>query len=99
MHIWLFPLPSLQVAEPFWPNAIAQVREAHPDFSFMAEVNWDLEWTLQQQGFSYTYDKRLYDKDLLGDADYEREGNDLDERGLYLDEPAWKFLAFSMTRD
>jgi hypothetical protein len=33
-----------------------------PDFCFMAEVYWDLEWTLQQQGFNYTYDKRLYDR-------------------------------------
>ena len=36
--------------------------ERHPDFVFMAEVYWDLEWTLQQQGFDYTYDKRLYDR-------------------------------------
>jgi hypothetical protein len=28
----------------------------------MAEVYWDREWTLQQQGFDYTYDKRLYDR-------------------------------------
>ena len=28
----------------------------------MAEVYWDLEWTLQQQGFGYCYDKRLYDR-------------------------------------
>ena len=28
----------------------------------MAEVYWDLEGTLQQQGFDYTYDKRLYDR-------------------------------------
>jgi hypothetical protein len=28
----------------------------------MAEVYWDMEWTLQQQGFNYTYDKRLYDR-------------------------------------
>jgi glycosidase len=48
--------------EPFWPKAIPQVREQHPDFIFMAEVYWDLEWTLQQQGFDYTYDKRLYDR-------------------------------------
>ncbi|MCI0356884.1 MAG: hypothetical protein L0211_00155, partial [Planctomycetaceae bacterium] len=34
----------------------------HPDFCFMAEVYWDLEWTLQQQGFDYAYDKRLYDR-------------------------------------
>jgi hypothetical protein len=28
----------------------------------MAEVYWDMEWGLQQQGFDYTYDKRLYDR-------------------------------------
>jgi len=28
----------------------------------MAEVYWDLEWKLQQHGFDYTYDKRLYDR-------------------------------------
>jgi hypothetical protein len=28
----------------------------------MAEVYWNLEWTLQQQGFDYCYDKRLYDR-------------------------------------
>jgi hypothetical protein len=49
-------------AEPFWPKAIRRVRERVPDFCFMAEVYWDLEWTLQQQGFAYTYDKRLYDR-------------------------------------
>ena len=33
-----------------------------PRFLFMAEVYWDLEWTLIQQGFDYAYDKRLYDR-------------------------------------
>src|SRR5207302_9331349 len=45
----------------FWPDAIAAVRAKKPDFVFMAEVYWDLEWTLQRLGFDYTYDKRLYD--------------------------------------
>ncbi|MDJ0848519.1 MAG: alpha-amylase family glycosyl hydrolase [Myxococcota bacterium] len=49
-------------AQPFWPEAIQRVRQARPDFVFMAEVYWDLESTLQQQGFDYTYDKRLYDR-------------------------------------
>jgi len=49
-------------AQPFWPQATQRVRERHPNFLFMAEVYWDLEWTLQQQGFDYTYDKRLYDR-------------------------------------
>ncbi len=48
--------------EPFWPEAIAAVHAKHPAFIFMAEVYWDLEWTLQQQGFDYCYDKRLYDR-------------------------------------
>lgn len=47
---------------PFWPKAIEQVRHTNHHFCFMAEVYWDLEWTLQQQGFNYTYDKRLYDQ-------------------------------------
>jgi glycosidase len=50
------------VAEPFWPKATAAVRRDHPAFTFMAEVYWDMEWTLQQQGFDYCYDKRLYDR-------------------------------------
>jgi hypothetical protein len=47
---------------PFWPKAIAAVRDAHPGFTFLAEAYWDLEWELQQQGFDYCYDKRLYDR-------------------------------------
>jgi hypothetical protein len=46
----------------FWPEAIRSVRSSKQDFLFMAEVYWDLEWALQQQGFDYTYDKRLYDR-------------------------------------
>ncbi|HET9589459.1 MAG TPA: alpha-amylase family glycosyl hydrolase [Anaerolineales bacterium] len=53
---------------PFWPQAIQRVRERFPDFCIMAEVYWDLEWTLQQQGFDYTYDKRLYDRLREGSA-------------------------------
>jgi hypothetical protein len=49
-------------SQPFWPSATQRVRERTPDFCFMAEVYWDLEWTLQHQGFDYTYDKRLYDR-------------------------------------
>jgi hypothetical protein len=54
--------------EPFWPKAIAAVHQAHPGFTFMAEVYWDLEWTLQHQGFDYCYDKRLYDRLCHADA-------------------------------
>jgi hypothetical protein len=58
---------------PFWPDAIGRVRQRVRDFCFMAEVYWDLEWTLQQQGFDYTYDKRLYDRLREGHARPVRE--------------------------
>ena len=55
-------------AQLFWPTAIQQVRKNTPGFCFMAEVYWDLEWTLQQQGFDYTYGKRLYERLREGHA-------------------------------
>jgi len=50
---------------------------------FIAEAYWDLEWALQQQGFDFCYDKRLYDRllhesarevrgHLEADVDYQR---------------------------
>jgi len=39
----------------------------------MAEVYWDLEWTMMQQGFDYAYDKRLYDRLREGHARPVRE--------------------------
>jgi hypothetical protein len=41
---------------------IGAVRSQAPDFCFIAEAYWDLEWPLLQQGFDYCYDKRLYDR-------------------------------------
>ncbi|MFL6414789.1 MAG: alpha-amylase family glycosyl hydrolase, partial [Bryobacteraceae bacterium] len=57
-----------QRAAAFWPDAIRKIRSRVEGFLFMAEVYWDLEWTLQQQGFDYTYDKRLYDRLRAGHA-------------------------------
>jgi glycosidase len=50
-----------RMAQTFWPIATQAVREKVPGFCFMAEVYWDMEWDLQQLGFDYTYDKKLYD--------------------------------------
>src|SRR5205085_10570051 len=49
-------------ADDYWPTVIEAVKGRRPDFVFMAEAYWDLEYALQQQGFSYCYDKRLYDR-------------------------------------
>ena len=46
----------------FWPEIIPRVKAQFPDFLFVGEVYWDLEHTMQEQGFDYTYDKRLYDR-------------------------------------
>ncbi len=59
--------------EPFWSKAVRQVQENKPDFLFMAEVYWDLEWELQQEGFTFTYDKKLYDRLRDGNAGLVRE--------------------------
>jgi glycosidase len=70
--------------KPFWPEAIHGVHELNPAFCFMAEVYWDLEWTIVQQGFDYAYDKRLYDRLKEGHARPVREhffaGPDYQER-------------------
>ena len=70
---WVFEQTWGRKTEPFWQLAIQRVRKQAPDFCFMAEVYWDLEWNLQQQGFDYTYDKRLYDRLRQGSAQPVRE--------------------------
>jgi hypothetical protein len=59
--------------EPFWPVVTPAVRAVFPDFTFMAEVYWDLENVLLEQGFDFAYDKRLYDRLRQQDAALVRE--------------------------
>lgn len=47
-----------QASREFWTDAIALL----PNFLWIAEVYWGREWELQQLGFHFTYDKRLYDR-------------------------------------
>lgn len=53
----------------YWRDIIPVVKDHFPDFVFAAEVYWDMEYELIQQGFDYTYDKRLYDRVVEGDAE------------------------------
>jgi hypothetical protein len=62
-----------RAAQAFWPIVTNLVHEKVPGFCFLAEVYWDMEWTLQQQGFDYAYDKRLYDRLTEGHARAVRE--------------------------
>jgi glycosidase len=60
--------PGPEPGEEFWPAVIAGLRDRHPQAVLIAEAYWDMEWTLQQQGFDFCYDKRLYDRIVSGDA-------------------------------
>ncbi|HEY7812435.1 MAG TPA: alpha-amylase family glycosyl hydrolase [Nakamurella sp.] len=53
----------------YWPTVIPAVRARHAGFRFLAEAYWDTEWALQQQGFDFCYDKRLYDRLEHGPAE------------------------------
>lgn len=46
----------------FWKNILPKVKKQYPGMVFIAEAYWGLEWDLQQEGFDYCYDKRLYDR-------------------------------------
>jgi hypothetical protein len=55
-------------ATDYWRDVIPAVKRAHAAFLFVAEAYWELEWELQQQGFDFCYDKRLYDRLEKGTA-------------------------------
>ncbi len=56
-------------AQEYWDELIPAVRKVNPEFLFIAEAYWDMEWDLQQHGFDYCYDKRLYDRLEHGTAE------------------------------
>jgi hypothetical protein len=58
----------------YWEDVITAVGAVHPQMLFTAEAYWDLEWQLQQLGFDYCYDKRLYDR-LLQDEPADVRGH------------------------
>ncbi|HUJ18011.1 MAG TPA: alpha-amylase family glycosyl hydrolase [Nitrospirota bacterium] len=57
----------------YWAVVIPAIKKKYREFRFIAEAYWDLEWELQQQGFDYCYDKKLYDRMEHGDAENVRE--------------------------
>jgi hypothetical protein len=53
----------------YWKTLIPAIKAKWPEFRFIAEAYWDLEWELQQQGFDFCYDKKLYDRMEHGPAE------------------------------
>jgi hypothetical protein len=60
---WGDPAPA-----PVWPDVLARVRASHPDLLTIAEVYWDLEARLLDEGVDLAYDKPLRDALLRLDA-------------------------------
>jgi hypothetical protein len=56
-------------ADDYWRAIIPAIKARWPQFRFIAEAYWDLEWELQQQGFDHCYDKKLYDRMEHGDTE------------------------------
>ena len=60
-------------ANDYWRTVIPAVKAKHAEFRFIAEAYWDLEWELQQQGFDFCYDKKLYDRMERADPESVRQ--------------------------
>jgi len=56
-------------ATEYWATVIPAIKGKSREFRFIAEAYWDLEWELQQQGFDFCYDKKLYDRMEKEDAE------------------------------
>lgn len=60
---------EIKPLEDYWRVVIKAIKANQPEFKFIAEAYWDLEWELQQQGFDFCYDKKLYDRIEHDDAE------------------------------
>lgn len=68
-NTWAGLLGKMNFSRPdecFWQRAIKTVKQIYPEFIFIAEAYWDLEWDLQQLGFDFTYDKKFTERLLSG---------------------------------
>lgn len=59
------PTPATE----YWRDVIPAIKNTRSGFLFIAEAYWDLEWELQQKGFDFCYDKKLYDRLEHGSAE------------------------------
>ncbi|MGB7339187.1 MAG: alpha-amylase family glycosyl hydrolase [Phototrophicaceae bacterium] len=68
-HSWGWLHPDMQAPQrEFWDDVIPRVRKNNPEFVFIAEAYWNMNYQLLEQGFDYTYDKTLYDRIVRGDV-------------------------------
>ena len=77
----------------FWQESIGYIKKSYPEFIFIAEVYWGLEYELMNLGFNYVYDKTFYD--FLEYSDIEKLKGNLTEQN----ETAGKKLKFIENHD
>ena len=56
------------LSKSYWPEIIPAIKSKYPDFLFIAEAYWSLEFAMQNEGFDFTYDKTMYDRIVAGDV-------------------------------
>jgi glycosidase len=61
-RVWGNRLGPNPIYKSFWKEAIEEVAQRYPNCLMLAESYWDLEWRLQQEGFHFTYDRKLYER-------------------------------------
>ena len=80
---------SGKITEEFWKVAIEKAKAFNPEFTFIAEVYWDMEEELINLGFDYCYDKKLYDS--LRDQNFDAVNYCL-TRNAYFQDKTTRFL-------
>jgi len=64
-NTWSDLLHGSAPASEFWADTIG----ANRNLLWIGEAYWDTEWRLQQLGFDFVYDKRMYDRLRYGGAE------------------------------
>lgn len=61
-RVWGARRGANPIERSFWGEALEALRQRYPHCLMLAESYWDLEWRLQQEGFDFTYDRKLYER-------------------------------------
>jgi len=64
---WGGRLGANPIRKSFWKETLDELRQRYPNCLLLAQTYWDTEWRLQQEGFHFTCDRRLYERLLQND--------------------------------
>ncbi|MGD0089512.1 MAG: alpha-amylase family glycosyl hydrolase [Planctomycetota bacterium] len=61
-RVWGGHLGANPIRKSFWKETLEELRQHYPNCLLLAQSYWDMEWRLQQEGFDFTCDRRLYER-------------------------------------